>query len=130
MSSLGDTMSYGIAVFVLFLSFTLALFQNIGVMDSNNHFMGTSPTYGYNDTQVRELVNSTDKPVSSVSGSVGLVEMGMLLITTIIGGLYNAVIGLSSWMTQFYVPPVMALGLQIAIDANFAYDLYILWRSN
>jgi len=129
MSSLGDTISFGIAGFIIFLSFTLALFQSIGVMDPNNHFMSTATQFGQNDTQVRELVDSGTS-VTSQSQSMDLLNLGYMFLTTVIGGLYNAVFGLYGWMVSFYVPPVMAAGLQIAIDSLFVYDLFILWRSN
>lgn len=127
MSSLGDTISFSIAGFIIFVSFTLALFQNVGMMDQNNHFMSTSNTMGKTDSQVKELVNSSSTGTSTTS-EFNLLSLGYLFITTVIGGLYNAVIGLSGWLVKFYVPPIMAAGIQVAIDGLFAYDLFILWR--
>jgi hypothetical protein len=129
MSSLGDTISFSIAGFIIFVSFALALFQNIGVLDPNNHFMSTATEFGQNDTQVKELLDSNSK-VSSQAPNMDLITLGYMFLTTVLGGLYNAVIGLYGWLTYFYVPPVMAAGIQIAIDSLFVYDLYILWRSN
>ncbi len=129
MSSLGDTISFGIAGFIIFISFTLSLFQSIGVMDPTNPYMSTMSTYGQNDDQVRELLDS-ENDVTSQAPNFDLVTLGYMFLSTVIGGLYNAVFGLYGWLVAFYVPPVMAAGVQIAVDSLFVYDLYILWRSN
>lgn len=129
MSSLGDTISFGIAGFIIFISFTLALFQGIGIMDPNNHMMSTATNFGQNDSQVKELVDS-ETGLSTDAPNMDLVTLGYMFLTTVVGGLYNAVIGLYGWMVSFYVPPVMAAGIQVAIDSLFVYDLFILWRSN
>jgi hypothetical protein len=129
MSSLGDTISFTIAGVIIFISFTLALFQSVGVMDPNGYYMSTASEFGQNESQIHTLLDS-DTKVSSQAPNFDLVTLGYMFLTTVIGGLYNAVIGLYGWMVHFYVPPVMAAGIQMAVDSLFVYDLYILWRSN
>lgn len=129
MSSLGDTISFGIAGFVLFISFTLALFQGIGVMDPNSHMMSTAIEFGQNDTQIKELVDS-GTGLSTDAPNMDLITLGYMFLTVVIGGLWNSIFGLYEIMVDFYVPPIMAAGVQLAINSLFVYDLFILWRSN